>query len=57
MAVDGLCVLAELHEIQQHNPGVQSAAAAGMTSAFPSSQTHSLALTVTAVPAQTVLAS
>lgn len=57
MAVDGSCELAEPHVIQQHSPGVQSAAAAGMVSAFPSSQTHTLALTVTAVLAQTVLAS
>lgn len=57
MAVDGPCELAEPHVIQQHSPGVQSAVAAGMVSAFPPSQTHSLALTVAAVPAQIVLAS
>lgn len=57
MAVDGPCELAEPHVIQQHNPGVQSVVAAGMVSAFPPSQTHSLALTVAAVPARIVIAS
>lgn len=57
MAVDGSCELAEPHAIQRHNPGTRSAAADGMVSAFPPSRTHSLALTVAAVPAQTVLAS
>lgn len=57
MTVDGLCELAEPHVIQQHNPEVQSAAAAGVVNAFPSSLMYSLTLGVTVAPAQAVLTS
>lgn len=55
--MDGLCELAEPHVIQQHNPEVQSAAAAGVVNAFPSSLMYSLTLIVTVAPAQTALTS
>lgn len=54
VAVDGRCEPAEPHAIQQHNPGVQAAAAAGKGTASPSFRGRSAALPAAAVPAQAV---